>query len=269
MSLSQAVTYIYVDETIILNALKWLSEIQAANGSFVERDAVIHQELQSREGNSLALTAFTVLCFLENQRTTSIYTNTINKGLDYIARNIDENESLYTIAICSYVLQIAKHTSKQNAFNLLDSKAKTGNNLKWWAKDVPKNEMKNPWNYLPKSIDIETTSYALLAFLEANLLDDALPVANWILGEENNLGGFTSSQDTVLGLAAIHRLVKQLSAVTNAQIEFTTRKQEVNRFSVNKNTAMIVQKLQVLYKSPTELFLCNQFFFRLGKMFVK
>lgn len=269
MSLSQARTYIYVDENIISKALKWLSEIQGANGSFVETDSVIHQELQSREGNSLALTAFTILSFLENQRTTSIYTNTINKGLDYIARNLDENESLYTIAICSYVLQISKHTSKQNAFNLLDSKAKTGNNLKWWGKDIPKNEMKNPWHYLPKSIDIETTSYALLAFLEANLLDDALPVANWLLGQENNLGGFTSSQDTVLGLTAIHRLVMKLSSVTNAQIEFTTKKQEVNRFSVNKNTAMIVQKLEVFKKTLFLSYYPFNFFFRLEKMLVK
>lgn len=245
MAFSQARTYIHVDSNIITNALNWLANNQASNGSFVETGAIIHANMQSREDKSLSLTAFVVMSFLENRKTTSIHNNIINKGLDYIARNIDENENVYTIAICSYVLHLAKHTSKQNAFNLLDSKSKTGNSMKWWAKDIPKTEIKNPWNNLPKSIDIETTSYALLTFLEANLLEDSLPVVNWLIGQGNNLGGFTSSQDTVVGLMALSKLVTKLTTNTNMQIEFSSKKQEANRFSVNRNSAMIVQKMQV------------------------
>jgi CD109 antigen len=90
---------------------------------------------------------------------------------------------------------VAKHPSKQSAFNLLDVRSKTKGNQKWWAKDVPSNEIKNPWNKLPKSIDIETSAYGLLTFLEANYFEDAIPVLNWLLDQQNSIGGFTSSQD--------------------------------------------------------------------------
>lgn len=177
-----------------------------------------------------------------------LHNNIINKGLDYIARNLDERESVYTIAICSYILQITNHPSKQTAFNLLDSKAKTSNDTKWWARDTPSNETNNPWNKLPKSMDIETTSYALLTFLEAGLTDDAIPVVNWLVNQQNNLGGFTSSQDTVIGLYALYKLVTKLSLQPNIQIQIGDSPRQTNNININQNNAMIVQKLQVSIK---------------------
>lgn len=135
---------------------------------------------------------------------------------------------------------------------MLDSKAKTGNSTKWWARDTPFNETNNPWNHLPKSMDIETTSYALLTFLEANLIDDAIPVVNWLVNQQNNLGGFTSSQDTVIGLYALYKLVTKLSARPNIQIQLGYSPRQTNNINVNQNNAMIVQKLQVSIQVPTK-----------------
>ncbi|CAH0556688.1 unnamed protein product [Brassicogethes aeneus] len=242
MAFHQARPYIYVDQSIIDKSLDWLVQIQGKNGSFVETGNVIYSEMENKNGNSLGLTAFVVTAFLENQSgLRGKYTNTINKGLDYIARNIDESQSTYTIALCSYALHLAKHTSKQSAFNLLDARSKTKDNKKWWALDTPTNETRNPWTKLPRSVDIETTSYALLTFLEANLLDDAIPVLTWLLDQQNSLGGFSSSRDTVVGLQALYKLVTKLSANTNMQIDFTYRKQEFNKFNVNRQNAMILQ----------------------------
>ncbi|KAJ3654530.1 hypothetical protein Zmor_013712 [Zophobas morio] len=245
LTLKQAKGHIYVDEKIIEGCLEWLANIQGRNGSFVEVGSIIYRELQDRNGNSLALTAFTLLAFIENQKYAQNYVNTVNKGLDYIARNIDEQESIYTIALCSYVLQVARHPSKQSAFNLLDGRSKTSDNQKWWAKDVPNNESKNPWTKLPRSIDIETSAYGLLTFLEANYFEDAIPVLNWLVDQQNNIGGFMSSQDTSVGLYAIYKLVLKLATNVNMQIEFTYGEEQRHNFNVNKNNAMIVQKLEL------------------------
>jgi CD109 antigen len=67
LTLKQAKNHIYVDEKIIENCLEWLSKHQGKNGSFVETGSIIYRELQDRDGNSLALTAFTLLAFIENQ----------------------------------------------------------------------------------------------------------------------------------------------------------------------------------------------------------
>ncbi|KAG5896879.1 hypothetical protein JTB14_033520 [Gonioctena quinquepunctata] len=246
LALKQAKPFIYVDDAIIDDALKWLVDVQGKNGSFYETGNIIYQDLQSKEGSGLALTAFTTMVLLEsNQRNSPLLTNSINKGLDYIARNIDEQQSVYTIALCSYALEIAKHTSKQSAFNLLDAKSKTKNNMKWWAKDVPASEKKNPWSKRPKSIDIETTSYALLTFIEENLLEDATPVLEWLINQQNSLGGFASSHDTVVGLHALYKLVLKLAGPTNIQVEFEYGKEGRGKFSVNKNNVMILQSTEI------------------------
>lgn len=64
---TEASQYIYVDGSIIKEALQWLSGIQALNGSFTEVGNIVHEEIQGRTRNSLAMTAFTLLAFIENQ----------------------------------------------------------------------------------------------------------------------------------------------------------------------------------------------------------
>lgn len=66
-SFKQAQQYIFVDEQIISDALLWLANNQAQNGSFPETGSIIHRKIQSIDGNSIALTAFTVISFIENQ----------------------------------------------------------------------------------------------------------------------------------------------------------------------------------------------------------
>lgn len=67
LAFNQARSYIYVNDNIVKNALFWLSDNQAANGSFVETGNVVHEELQNKDGKSLALTAYVLLAFHENQ----------------------------------------------------------------------------------------------------------------------------------------------------------------------------------------------------------
>ncbi|CAG9853917.1 unnamed protein product [Phyllotreta striolata] len=254
LALKQARNYIFVDEDLIESALNWLANIQGKNGSFYETGSIIHSELQNNSGNSLALTAFVVMAIQESsERNNPILTNVINKGLDYIARNIDDNESTYSLALCSYALQITGHASTKSAFNLLDNRGKSKDNMKWWAKDTPSNEVKNPWHNRPRSIDIEMTSYALMTFIEANLLEDALPVLDWLLNQQNNLGGFTSSHDTVVGLQALYKIVTRLASPVNMQIEYEYGKEGSGKFSLNRNNIMILQSMKILDKTTREV----------------
>lgn len=75
LALKQAKQFIYVDNAVIIKALEWLANNQGFNGSFVESGTVIYDELQNRNGNSLALTAFTLLAFMENQVFTPVTGN--------------------------------------------------------------------------------------------------------------------------------------------------------------------------------------------------
>lgn len=117
--------------------------------------------------------------------------------------------------------------------------------MKWWAKDISKEESNNPWNKLPRSIDVETTAYALLTFIEANLLDDAAPVFEWLANQQNGLGGFTSSHDTVVGLQSFYKLVTKIASPTSMQIEYKYGESSNGKFTINRNNIMIQQTMQV------------------------
>lgn len=70
----------------------------------------------------------------------------------------------------------------------------TKEDIKWWNKPIPVND-KNPWYYyLPRSIDVEMTSYSLLTYLERNLIADSIPVMKWLVKQRNAEGGFASTQ---------------------------------------------------------------------------
>ena len=185
------------------------------------------------------------MAFMEYRTQTSLYTNLITKGLDYIARNVDEDCDTYTLALVSYVLFQANHPLKQSAFNLLESRSRTSNGMKWWGRDVPPNETRNPWNYLPRSTDIETTSYALLTFLEADLIDDAMSIVNWLVNQGNKMGGFKSTQDTRMALLAMYKLVMRLSSESNMRVSYKYIKDMSNVFSINQDNAMVIQKFKV------------------------
>lgn len=66
-SFKQAAEYIPVEDRIINEALEWLSNNQATNGSFPEVGKVSHRDMQGGAAKGLALTAYTLITFLENQ----------------------------------------------------------------------------------------------------------------------------------------------------------------------------------------------------------
>lgn len=103
----------------------------------------------------------------------------------------------------------------------------------------------NPWNNQPRSVDIEMTSYALLTFLENNFLDDSIPILNWLLRQQNDIAGFSSTQDTVVGLQALYKLVMKLSVPTNIQVEFSYSEKDSGKFHISQNDATIEQRFEV------------------------
>lgn len=66
-SFRQAAEHIDVDENIIGKALKWLSKVQNEDGSFPEVGQVSHKDLQGGSSRGIAMTAYVLTAFLENE----------------------------------------------------------------------------------------------------------------------------------------------------------------------------------------------------------
>lgn len=66
-----------------------------------------------------------------------------------------------------------------------------------------------------KSIDIEITSYGVLALIEADRLAEVFPYFQWLLAQRNDKGGFVGTQDTVVGLQALAKYSESISNEDN------------------------------------------------------
>jgi CD109 antigen len=240
-SFKQAAEYIAVEDRIINEALQWLSNNQAANGSFPEVGKVSHRDMQGGAAKGLALTAYTLITFLENEESVGKYRNIVNKAVDYIVRNMEGLNDTYALSLCAYALNLAKHPYETSAFNFLESKATTKQGLKWWSKPIPKDN-KNPHYSLSRSVDVEMTSYGLLLYLERNLVADAIPVMKWLVKQRNTEGGFASTQDTVIGLEALANLAEKLSKDTSSVRVAFKYLEGQSYININSGNSMILQK---------------------------
>lgn len=249
-SFRQAAKYIMVDEEVINLALEFLANVQAANGSFPEVGHVSHKDMQGGSANGIALTAYTLITFLENQNQFPQFRNTINKALDYIVRSFNSLEDKYSLAIASYALHLAKHSSKDAFVAKLDMKADNKDGMKHWEKDVSGSDEKNPWNSQPNSINVEMSAYGLMAFVAGGLETEAVPIMKWLVGQRNANGGFQSTQDTIVGLQALSNLATRIY-VPNSQVAITLKYNDATAANLNVNAAnsLILQK----YDLPSDV----------------
>ncbi|KAJ8680026.1 hypothetical protein QAD02_015813 [Eretmocerus hayati] len=252
-SFKQAEKYITVEEKIIADALKWLAEKQAPNGSFPEVGTVSHRDMQGGASKGLALTAYVLSAFLEIEGgVEGRYRNAIYKGVDYMVRNMQDLDDNYALSICTYVLGLARNAYEDEAFRQLERRANNERELKWWSKPSigPENET-NPWRAeLTRCVDVEMTSYAMLAYLRRNQLTDATHIMKWLVKQRNVEGGFASTQDTVVGLFALSKLGEKLrTSAYDLRVKISTDAGEQKEISVNPRNFMIVQKHVLMGKT--------------------
>jgi len=122
--------------------------------------------------------------------------------LMYIDHHVLQIHDLYGIAIGAYALQLGKNSLATKFMDYLNSKAINVDDLKYW-KNSPKGDSTNERN----STQVEIAAYALLAFADAGRFEDATPVMKWLLTQRNSRGGFFSTQDTVMGLYALSKII--------------------------------------------------------------
>lgn len=244
-SFRAASKYISIDETVVKQALDWLSANQAENGSFPEVGKVFHKDMQGGGSNGLALTSYVLTTFLESPEDRITYRSAIDKAISYILAELDETNDIYASAVAAYALQLAQHSSRLSTLEKLRARANDTNGLLWWEKPIPESDSKNPWYSKPNSINVELTAYGLLAYYHANEITDALPILRWLITQRNENGGFTSTQDTVVGIGALAKIAGKLSS-TDPSIKVDAKHgNEVSTLNINRENAAVYQQHEI------------------------
>ncbi|XP_005179179.1 alpha-2-macroglobulin isoform X3 [Musca domestica] len=245
-SFIQARKYITIDAAVIDQALEFLAKTQAEDGHFPQKGKLFHPAHQ----NDVGFTAFALLAFLEDTDYASKYKPQIQKALQYLADHIEKEDNIYALAIAGVVLNKVHHPDASKLLEKLEKSSTFENGLKWWS-----NANKDHSN------DIEVTSYILQSLVETEEAGKLLPIVQWLVGQRNSLGGFDSTQDTVVGLQALIKFAERFMAVGGGDgkmsIAFEAKDGEGHEttkdtIEVDKDNALLLQT-HVLPKSSRQV----------------
>ncbi|XP_053393726.1 CD109 antigen-like [Mercenaria mercenaria] len=262
---SMASSYVEIDDQIVTESADWLISIQNADGSFPEKGSVGSRSLQGGASGTIErMTAYVLIALLEGRKASSNVEfcpdcldrldSAIMKASNYVSNNLNNQTSVYTVAISTYALTSAGHKGAERARNMLDGLSVGGAGQKYWQE--PNQPPVSRYHYGPstQAVSIEMTAYGLLAFVESGNTATSLLIQKWLISQRNPYGGFISTQDTVIALQALSELGAQIKADDpnmNIILSYTDNKLRKKKFKVNTRNAMIMQTADISTDTKT------------------
>jgi CD109 antigen len=208
---AQAKGLTYVDEAVLSEAAAWITSHQNADGSFDAVGFLAHEDLMGGVSGKEALTAYIAVALLEAGQT-----DAAGKAIAYLEGRLDAIADDYTLALVAYALELAESEMAGEAYEALMAAAEdNGDGLHWGDEPKPRAEGRgfNPYGGdVTPSSGIEATGYGLLALTSHGDQVNAASAAKWLVSRRNSLGGYGSTQDTVVALQALTEFSSQASA---------------------------------------------------------
>ncbi|KAM4771055.1 CD109 antigen-like [Rhinophrynus dorsalis] len=248
----QARPFIYISPEVLNQTIEWLVQYQDVNtGIFSEPGRVIHTELQGGLNGPISLTAYILTSLLEDPIYSNVYQSRVNRAVQYLESKFDEGiSSNYTLSVVVYALSLANSTKAVPALTQLNSRANNIGGLKYWSSP---SETTNYWQ--PLSRDIETAAYALLSHYKQNRISDGIPIMKWLSQQRNHLGGYSSTQDTVMALQALAKFMVAAPAGDTALTVSVTGSSPIvpRTFQINNQNLLVLQSQQIEISQPLSL----------------
>uniref|UniRef100_A0A1A7Y2Z2 Alpha-2-macroglobulin-like 1 n=1 Tax=Iconisemion striatum TaxID=60296 RepID=A0A1A7Y2Z2_9TELE len=239
-SFGGASSYIFIDPVYIRNARTWLSQLQRKDGCITSVGNLIHTDLKGGVNDVVSLTAYVTAAMLELDGNSSdpVVQNCLRCLTDAVDGQLDD---LYTTALLSYTFSLAgDQEMRSKLITLLDQKANTDGGTRHWASGSGS-----------ASLDIELTSYVLLALLTSPPLDNfgldyCSGIVRWLIQQQNPYGGFSSTQDTVVALQALAKYAAATYSPQSTTTVTVTSLGGLNKvFVVNQDNRLLYQEEQL------------------------
>lgn len=95
-------------------------------------------------------------------------------------------------------------------------------------------------------MNVEITAYALLALVNNNQIADGLPIMKWLLSQQNENGGFQSTQDTVVGISALAAYAEKIAfGESNTVIGVSFKNNSETGINIHKGNSLLLQTVEV------------------------
>jgi hypothetical protein len=214
-----------VDDAIITDMQDWLVSQQDTDGSFKFPDWGIYETNNPiLKAKKVATTAYITRALLYSGYSPT--SSAVTSALSYLGTHYTEQwEDPYTLSLVLIALEDAEgdSTQRNSIASRLEELKKEDNGSVYWTSDNNMISDGDEWSYYSyNSHTIETTGYAIMALSKhggySNTVKDAV---RYLLENRNGLGGFFSTQDTVVAFQA-------LSSMGDVDIEEMTITVEIN-----------------------------------------
>ncbi|XP_062325530.1 CD109 antigen-like [Osmerus eperlanus] len=200
-SFLQARPFMQIDPVVLSRAMAWLVGRQATQGEFTEAGRVIHTEmLGGMEDGPVSLTAYVLMTLLEDQAYVNMFSGNVPLTVSYLEARVNSGvSSNYSLCLAAYALSLVNSPETDTALAELTRRADIKDEVMTWKSfgaAVPDSRQ-------TRSSQIEMASYVLLALYKRGSVVEGLELMKWLSQQRTHLGGFGSTQDTVIALQAL------------------------------------------------------------------
>uniref|UniRef100_A0A674JY67 CD109 antigen n=1 Tax=Terrapene triunguis TaxID=2587831 RepID=A0A674JY67_9SAUR len=232
----QARPFIDIDPYVLKKTADWIVKYQKPNGEFWEPGRVIHSELQGGSSSPITLTAYIM---------TTLFGYQNDEVLEYFEEGISDN---YTLTLVTYALSLAKRIKAKEALDVLNQRSEQQGDIRFWTSPAP--QLSDSWQ--PRSVDIELAAYALLSHFQQDRLSEGIPIMKWLSQQRNHLGGYSSTQDTIVALQALSIFAALItSRKTGIDLTVTGPSLETPvTFSVDTQNRFLLQTKEIAPMQP-------------------
>jgi CD109 antigen len=247
---SQAKDIMYIDQSVLSDATSWILTHQKEDGSFEQVGFVHHQEMIGGLQGKTALTAYIAIALMEAGENTGS-----TKAIAYLEGQLDNIDDAYTMAITAYALELAGSPARDAAYAKLMAMAEEDEDgLHWPAPlaggepeplfDAPRKGVAPEAMRGCESATIEATGYAALALIQRGDNLNAGKAAKWLVSRRNSLGGFGSTQDTVVALQALTEYAQDVGRDVDLKVALDIAG-EIRELTLNGENYDVLQTIEV------------------------
>ncbi|XP_070274330.1 CD109 antigen [Myotis yumanensis] len=242
--------YIDIDQNVLRRIYTWLKGRQKSNGEFWEPGRVIHSELQGGNKSPVTLTAYIVTSLLGYRKYQPHLDvkNSIKFLESEFLRGIPDN---YTLALTTYALSFLGSPKAAEALDILTQRAELEGDMLFWVSSA--SGLSESWQ--PRSLDIEVAAYALHSHFLQNRISDGIAIMRWLSRQRNSLGGFVSTQDTIVALKALSEFAALMNTEgTHMQVTITGPvAPSPVKFLIDTQNRFILQSAELAVAVPIEV----------------
>ena len=242
-----------IDRKVFTESWDYLKSVAQKDGTFSEAGKVLHHSMKGGATSADNLAAYLYIAFAEANGDSEFAWSSLSATKQRLQRiALDPNvKDPYQLALIAYGFSLlpADQSLSRQVLTKLFSMSSSDGDLMYWKPEGDQTDLNEYSRSGPSQI--ETSGYVLLTLMNHNMMENATMVARWLASQRNSLGGFSSTQDTVVGLQALAEFASKLSAVpvslqVSAVFNFDDGQGSLNHdFAINAGNSKLLQSFDL------------------------